>query len=306
MAKSSARKTTKKSASFRIGRVRAYLRGRVWYLHYVENGRRRQPRVGPDRDAARRMAAEINGQLETEAPTALGFEPISIVDLRQRWLDQHEHVRRSSLNTIRRYRAATQHLINFITDECRVRRASDFRPQHAEGFVRYLRSLEVAPNGHVHARKRRLRDNGVRFVLETCSTLFNYAQRHRHLPPYAENPFRVIEVSRIPIEDAKPILVFSEDQERRFLEACDQWQFPIFLTLLLTGLRPGELVHLLLPDDLDLEEGWLYIRNKPELGASEGAFPFLRRLRLGKVSSWWLGEDFNTEGGNGRQDEKDS
>jgi hypothetical protein len=50
--------------------------------------------------------------------------------------------------------------------------------------------------------------------------------------------------------------------------------------------------------------GWLVLL--ASTGASEGAFPFLRRLRLGKVSSWWLGEDFNTEGGNGRQDEKDS
>ena len=33
-----------------------------------------------------------------------------------------------------------------------------------------------------------------------------------------------------------------------------------------TGLRPGELVHLLLPSDLDLETGWLRIRNKPLLG----------------------------------------
>ena len=42
--------------------------------------------------------------------------------------------------------------------------------------------------------------------------------------------------------------------------------FHCFLTLLLTGMRPGELCHLLLPDDIDLETGWLYVRNKPKLG----------------------------------------
>jgi integrase len=42
--------------------------------------------------------------------------------------------------------------------------------------------------------------------------------------------------------------------------------FPLFLTLLLTGLRPGELCHLLLPEDLDLETGRLYVRNKGQLG----------------------------------------
>src|SRR5690606_1607640 len=119
---------------------------------------RKQPRVGPDREVARQMAAEINAQLEVGIPSSLGFEPISIVELRQRWLDQHEHVRRSSLQTIRRYRTATEHLINFITEECPVQRASDFRSTHAEQFVRYLRSVRVAPNGHKNTQKRPLKD----------------------------------------------------------------------------------------------------------------------------------------------------
>jgi integrase len=255
-----------RTKSFRMGKVRAYLRGQIWYLCYREHGQRRQPRVGPDRDLARQMAAEINAQLEVGLPSALGFEPVSLPELRARWLDHHEHVRRSSVRTIERNRAATNHLLRFISDVRPMRRVSDFRPGHAEEFVRYLRSLKVAPNGHPHAAKRRLRDNSVKFILETSSTLLNYAQRQRHLSPYAENPFRTIEVGRIPIEDPKPIVVLTPEQERKFLEACDDWQFPLFLLLLLTGLRPGELTHLLLPDDLDLSSGWLHIRNKPELG----------------------------------------
>lgn len=256
----------RKAAAFRIGRVRIFLRGRVWYLCYHEQGRRCQPRVGPDRDVARQMAAKINAQLETGAPSALGFEPVSIGDLRERWLDHHEHVRRSSLQTIRRYRAATEHLIGFTSRDRPIKLVSDFRPIHAEEFVRYLRGLKVAPNGHANSAKRGLRDKGIKYILETCSTLFNYASRQRHLPPYSENPFLTIEINRIPVEDSKPIVVFSSEQEQLFLNACDDWQFPIFATLLLTGLRPGELTHLLLPDDLNLEEGWLHVRNKPGLG----------------------------------------
>jgi hypothetical protein len=169
--------------SFRVGKVRAYQRGRIWYLQYVEAGQRRRKRVGPDRDQARQMAAQINGQLEVGAPSALSFEPISIPDLRQRWLDHHEHVRRSSLQTIRRYRAATEHLLCFVQKACPVRHASDFRPQHAEDFVRHLRGIQVAPNGHPHARRRSLRDAGIKYILETCSTLFNYAGTLRSRDP---------------------------------------------------------------------------------------------------------------------------
>ena len=97
------------------------------------------------------MAAQINGQLEVGAPAALSFEPISIPDLRQRWLDHHEHVRRSSLQTIRRYRAATEHLLNFVRDACPVRQASDFRSRHAEEFVRYLRVDQGGPQWPPHS-----------------------------------------------------------------------------------------------------------------------------------------------------------
>lgn len=256
----------KKQSSFRIGRVRAFLRGSVWYLSYFEQGQRRQPRVGPDRGVAKTTAAEINGQLEAGAPSALGFESVTFVTLRQRWLDHHEHVRRSSLNTIRRYRTATEHLLDFVAKVRPLKKVSDLRPLHIEEFIRFLRSRKVAPNGHKNANKRLLRDSGVKYVLETCSSMLNYAQRQRHLPPYAENPFRAVEVNRIPIEDAKIIVAFSDAEQLAFLQACDDWQFPLFLTLLFTGLRPGELTHLLLPDDLDLSTGWLRVRNKATLG----------------------------------------
>ncbi len=114
--------------------------------------------------------------------------------------------------------------------------------------------------------------------------MFGYAIKRRHLSPYVENPFSSLDLDRIPIENAKAISIFSPDQEKEFLEACDDWQFPIFLTLMLTGLRPGELTHLLLPDDLDLNAGILYVRNKPHLGwevktRNEREIPLIDELR---------------------------
>src|SRR5436305_147757 len=105
---------SKSNTSFRIGKVQAYLRGSVWYLCYHENGARHRPRVGPDRKAARQLAAQINGQLEIGAPAALSFEPIGIADLRHCWLQHHEQVFRSSVQTIHRYRTASDHLLRFL------------------------------------------------------------------------------------------------------------------------------------------------------------------------------------------------
>ena len=256
----------KTQAGFRVGRVRAYSRNQVWYLCYQEQGKRQRPRVGPDKKAARELAAQINAQLEVGAPSATGFDPIKIAELQRRWLEHHEHVLRSSMPTVNRYRTATEHLLKFVQSSRAPQSTSTFRVQHAEEFVRYLRTIEVAPNGHVNSRKRKLLDKGITYILTSCRTMFNYARKRRHLPPYTENPFSFLEIDRMPVENIKPISIFSPDQERRFLEACDDWQFPIFLTLLLTGMRPGELVHLLLPDDLDLDAGILRVRNKPWIG----------------------------------------
>lgn len=126
--------------------------------------------------------------------------------------------------------------------------------------------MKVAPNGHPNCPKRPLMDKGVKFIVGACRSLFGFAAGRRHLPPYADNPFSALQADRMPVEDARPVVLFTTAQERDFLASCDGWQFPLFLTLMLTGLRPGELAHLLLPEDLDLEAGLLRVRNRPRLG----------------------------------------
>lgn len=250
--------------SFRIGKVQGYLRGDVWYLCYHEQGKRLRPRVGEEVTAARQMAAQINSQLENNIPAALSFQPITIVELRRRWLEHHEMILRSSVQTVSRYRTATEHLVRFLIQRP-VRNTSLFHISHAEEFVGYLRKLKVSPNGHSNTTPRPLMDKGLKYILECCRALFTFALKRRHLSPYAENPFAELELNRIPIEVHRPIHLFTTDQERSFLLGCDRWQFPIFLTLMLTGLRSGELCHLLLPGNLDLEHGVLHVRNKPRL-----------------------------------------
>lgn len=253
-----------RKAAFRVGRVKGYQRGRVWYLYYFEEGRRRRPRIGPDVDAARQTAAQINSQLEVGAPTSLSFEPVSISVLRASWFRHHEQVRRSSLATLSRYRTATEYLIRFL-EQRPIKLASHFRVSHAEEFVGYLRALRVAPNGHAHSAKRPLYDKGILFILETCRALFVFAAKRRHLPPNAENPFSALELGRMPVDHRRPIRLPTTEQAATVLRLADDWSFPIFVTLALTGLRPGELVHLLV-EDFDPQDRLLHVRNRLALG----------------------------------------
>lgn len=247
---------------FRVGKVTVYLHHGAWWLYFSEQEHRVRRKVSASREEAEQVAAQINSQVTNGSPSLLSFEPISVPDLRQQFLDYHEHVLNSSLGTVNRYRTATLHLENFVAKLPRQPRLHEVRP---DAFVVYLRKLEVAPNGHKHSAKRKLRDKGIQYVLETCRSMYNFALKRRHLPPYASNPFSELPLDRFKIEDAKPIFVFNETTELAFLKEASDWSFPIHFTLAKTGLRVGELTHLLI-EDIDLDGGWLHVRNKIELG----------------------------------------
>ena len=250
------------SPRFRIGKVSGYLHHGAWWLYYRDGTKPVRRRVAETRDEAERLAAQINGQLASSTPTLLSFEPIGIAELRQQFLDFHEHVLNSSMATVRRYRAATKHLEDFVTQQPKAPQAHELKP---DSFAAYLRKIEVAPNGHSNTTRRKLRDKGVQFILETCRAMYNFALKRRHLPPYASNPLAELPLDRLKIADAKPIFVFDAATELAFFKAASDWAFPIHFTLAKTGLRIGELVHLLI-EEVDLREGWLFVRNKTELG----------------------------------------
>lgn len=257
----SRRKSSRSPVRRRIGRVSFYCHHNAWWVYYRESGRPVRRRVAETEEEAGRIAAQVNAQLATASPTLLTFQAIAIPELRERFLSHHENLLKSSVATINRYRAATQHLLDYDQNE----RVGKAHCLSAARFAAFLRDREVAPNGHPHTRRRKLHDKGVRFILEVCRSLYGYAHRMRHLPPYMPNPFGEMQLDRMRNTDAKRIFVFSSDTERSFLSGAGDWDFPVHATLSKTGMRPGELAHLLV-EELDLNVGWLHVRNKAELG----------------------------------------
>ncbi len=249
----------------RIGRVSYYLHHGAWFLYYLEyqDGVKvqRRPKVAETEEEAAQIAAQVNAQLASSSPTLYSFKAISFSNLRESFLNHHENVVKSSPATIRRYRSATQHLENYCNECCRSDLAHSIRADH---FVAWLRRQKISPNGHPNTAKRALRDKGLRFILEVCRSVYIYAAQQRYLPPNFGNPFSKLNLERMKIEDAKPIFVFDAASELHFFQQADDWTFPIHFTLAKAGLRTGELIHLLI-EDVDLENGWLHIRNKPEL-----------------------------------------
>ncbi len=207
---------------FRVGRVSVYLHHGNWWLYFRDGGKPVRRRIAADRSEAERVAAQVNAQLLASTPTLLSFSPVSVPALRQRFLDYHENVMKSSVGTVRRYRAATQHFENFAHSFPTPIQAHQIRP---DAFAAYLRTTDVAPNGHPNAKRRRLRDRGVQYVLQTVRAMYTLAGKWRNLPPHAGNPFSELPLDRMKLEDAKPIFLFDADTELSFLQAADEWEF---------------------------------------------------------------------------------
>jgi len=93
-----------------IGRISYYYHHGSWWVYYRDGERQVRHRVGEDEQLAEQVAAQVNAQLTIAAPTMFTLTPLTVPELCRRSLDHHQHVERSSLATIRRYRAARRHL----------------------------------------------------------------------------------------------------------------------------------------------------------------------------------------------------
>jgi integrase len=181
------------------------------------------------------------------------------------FLDYVSNVQKLALRTQDRYRAALDRFLEF----CRAGRitAVDAVGQTTvEDFVRWLRGLTRTRNGAVKGKRSAYKLGGVKFILSTCRTAFNWASRRRMLPPFSENPFRSFPIDKLRdrTEGDDDVRVFSRAQEQAFFDACSDWQRALFVSLATFGLRVGELTHLLV-EDVDLDAGVIEIRSKPEL-----------------------------------------
>ena len=113
------------------------------------------------------------------------------------FIDSCEHVKGLAPRTVDRYRAALNLFKSFalVHGLTSLDRASEAT---VEDFVKCLRRKERTRNGAAVAKRKPYAIDGVKFVLSTCRTAMNWARKHRHLPPYSENPF-----SSFPIESLR-------------------------------------------------------------------------------------------------------
>jgi integrase len=213
---------------------------------------------------ARATASKVAAALDNGLASPLGFQKIPPGEMVSSFLDYVKVVQGLAPRTHERYRAALERFQEFAESKgiASIDRVS---VATVEDFVKWLRQKRRTRNGSKKGKTDAYKIAGVKFILSTARTAFNWAARRRHLPPFTNNPFGEFPIDKLQdrSEEDGPDLLSPTEQEA-FFGACDEWQRPLFLMLAAYGPRVGELVHLLI-DDVDLGEGAIQIRSKPFL-----------------------------------------
>jgi len=167
--------------------VTIYRRGTTYCL-YRQGGLSRRRKVDGNLAVARATAHKIVAALDEGRNSPIAYQRTSPQNLVDGFLDAVANVQRLALRTQDRYRAALQRFLDFCK-AAHLGSADAIAEVTVEEFVKWLRGQKRTRNGAAEGRKGSYRLGGIKFILATCRTAFNWAARHHMLPPYSQNPF---------------------------------------------------------------------------------------------------------------------
>lgn len=250
----------------RVGKVTIYRRGAKYYVYYRENKISHRSPIDGNLAVARATAAKIVAALAEDRPSPLGFQKTPPAQMVAEFLDYIENVKGLAWRTVDRYRAALDRFLAFCT-QAQIKTVDAFEESDVESLVRWLRTQTRVRNGQEKGKRDPYKVGGIRFILATCRTAYNWAgKKRRMLPPYSENPFSQFPIDQLrdDSEGDENEHVFTPDQEKAFWKTCDAWQRTMFLPLATYGMRAGELTHLLV-ENVNFATGTIEICSKPEM-----------------------------------------
>ncbi|RKX28592.1 MAG: hypothetical protein DRP46_08385 [Candidatus Zixiibacteriota bacterium] len=244
--------------------ARIYKRNRVWYLDIRHKGKRIRKKVGKSRKIAELALKDTEIKI---ARDEYGFtkKDIKIEELIDRFLDYNKTNNRDS--TTKRYIAIMNHLQEFIKEKRpEINYLSQLSDEIIEEYKSFRKNSWVNPNGQMVKSKKEIkeytrkgaRSRTINLEVDGIKTMLNLAVRWQYL---VKNP--LTSVKSLKEDDRKPIRFLSENECKKFLEACPKTFHPIFFTLLHTGMRKAEIENLQW-QDIDLKNRKILIRRKPD------------------------------------------
>jgi integrase len=217
-----------------------------YFIEWRQNGKRKREPAGltaSEALEARRikkaeLAATAVGILQRYKPVApAGPEPLFLSSLIRRYLDQIDTLKKP--NTYRKYGA----VLTRFEEQFPNRRLEQIAIEELNDFVVKLRKSGLSANTVLH--------NAVIIAQVFKRNGRPNITRELHLPE------AILYLPK----------VYSEEEQSRFLTACNPWELALFSTFLLTGFREQEVMYLFWRD-LNLKLRTVRVVSKPDLGFS--------------------------------------
>jgi site-specific recombinase XerD len=236
-----------------------------YFADYRLNGRRIRKNLGSSKKIAELALKDIEVKV---AKGELGF------DRKDEGLEKifNDYLSYSKTNhapnTYKRYRAIMDNFKRFLSDYPYLRMISQLNPRTFEDYKAF-RQEEEAENKTINIE------------LQTLRAMFNLAKTWGYTK---ENPTDTVKKMRITNHITPRFL---RDYEiKQLLEACNEWEYPIFYAFLNTGMRKSELLNLTW-DDVDFERkkikiiekaDWSPKTSERQIPLNDGLFKVLKAL----------------------------
>jgi len=238
-----------------------------YFIDYRVNGRRFRKNVGNSKKIAELALKDLEVKLIKQE---LGFE---IKDSTfQKLLTEYKTYCKTNLapSTCKRYKSIIDNFLRFLQSDYRhIEKISHFTPKVFEDYKGF-RKGENAHNRTMNAELVVLR------MMFRLAVQWGYTK---------ENPTDGVTRMRLPKKN--PPQYLTEEQCKKFLEACDDFLYPIFYTFLNTGMRKSELENLEW-SDVDFKrrkikiiekEDWKPKTNEREIPINNGLYEVLNNQR---------------------------
>lgn len=244
--------------------ARIYKREKNWYLDYSYKGRRIRKKVGNSKKIAELALKEIELQIARDE-YKFTQKDIKIKDLIDKFLDYN--LTNNRLSTTNRYRSVMNHFLEFLESrKASLIMVSQLNEGVIEEYKSFRKKTPTNPNGYKVVSKKDItkntrdgaRSRTINIEVDGLKYMLNLAVKWKDI---RENPIK--NVRPLKHDDKKPFRFLSKDEIKSFLENTPNHLYPIFFTLLHTGMRKGEVLNLNW-GDVDLKQRKIFIRAKED------------------------------------------
>jgi integrase len=259
----------------------------VWELTHGTGADRQRFVAGKTREEAKEVLKQFEQQLALHGEAPAGDDLDTVLGLYTAYLKANRRpgTQRRYLRVLR-----TFHICYLRAHQPQIRNLKQLRPIHVEDYKNRRMDGSIAEVSDPEADQRTAalqaiidagvgaatpRDNArfgwlggkklrravsartVNYELQALRTYFRWAIARNYL---FINPMATVERLRIP-KQALPKFLTAE-QLKKLFSLCDVGERRLFMAILLTGMRKGEVVHLTW-EDINFELGVIFIQAKP-------------------------------------------